>query len=425
MAREIFIVNATVINGSGIYKIQAKGHNLTDWTDVSDEFEGLQNGTVIVGEGVNESIVNNNILTPGLTYDFRLLDLNNPLQTNVNAVKVPGYIGDLIATVDCEGALLTISFPDIILPEGDTLVLQAFINGSWQNAGDDLSNTPIDAPFQIPISNTGNGIPNGDYRIRFISNATEAVSNEVEFTIACPFERSINISNIGYNCDGTLNVNYEAINGYDGLVPVGFSNGNLFELQEFNGSSWVVIDMIATSGSSYEVILPHGGFPKLENGINIFRLAYNVEGTPCYSNEFELEVSCIEPHAPAALNFCLNVPSSPGVSPEDMTFKVTVDGVEYSVTGTSSDPALALHTGMRDALEANTQGFTLEGFVENGSETNYSYTLKAPAGSNETWNGKVVRVEVLDPLGIGYGNISVNTDGFGTLPGEGTFSGGY
>ncbi|RUP38233.1 MAG: hypothetical protein EKK63_12700 [Acinetobacter sp.] len=83
-------------------------------------------------------------------------------------------------------------------------------------------------------------------------------------------------------------------------------------------------------------------------------------------------------------------------------FAVEVDGVVYAVTAEEGEDGIALHNRMKNLLAAVTEPFKLQEFRENGSATNYGYTLQ----SEEAFLGKKVTVSV-EGGGTSYGNITI------------------
>lgn len=108
------------------------------------------------------------------------------------------------------------------------------------------------------------------------------------------------------------------------------------------------------------------------------------------------------PYDPAVYTgFSLNIYTVvPGVT----TYTVSVDGTDYTVVADETDTGVSLHAKMKTLLESNTQGFSLEHFNENGSETNYGFGLKAAASA---FLGKKVVVSVSGE-GSYWGNITIN-----------------
>ena len=82
------------------------------------------------------------------------------------------------------------------------------------------------------------------------------------------------------------------------------------------------------------------------------------------------------------LGFNLNIYGAGAEKVEDghtdgLTFKVDIDGVVYTAVGSTSKNPIQLFNEMRDALVNTPQPIVLVGFKENGSTTNYSFTLNA------------------------------------------------
>lgn len=140
------------------------------------------------------------------------------------------------------------------------------------------------------------------------------------------------------------------------------------------------------------------------------------------------------------LGFSLNIYGD-GVVVENghtdgLTFKVDVDGVVYTVIGDLTMTPIDMHNAMKDLLLATTQDFVLVDMFENGSTTNYAYTLNAKSPTLAFLNKAVtvsVEKDVTAPVsGAYYGNITVQgvlspadpndvMQQVGLLPGTGYF----
>lgn len=86
-------------------------------------------------------------------------------------------------------------------------------------------------------------------------------------------------------------------------------------------------------------------------------------------------------------------------------FVVVVDGITYDVIAKEGEDGVALHNRMKDMLAGNTQGFELQKFFPNGSDTNFGYELKG----GEDFLGKQVTVSI-EGEGTNYGNITVQAE---------------
>ena len=122
------------------------------------------------------------------------------------------------------------------------------------------------------------------------------------------------------------------------------------------------------------------------------------------------------------LGFCLNIYGAGAEQVEDghtegLTFKVDIDGVIYTAIGSTSKNPIQLFNEMRDALVNTPQPIVLVGFQENGSKTNYSFTLNAKSPTTNFIGKKVtVWVEKTEDCQAYFGNITVQ-ENYGA-PGE-------
>jgi len=388
------------------------------------------------------------ILPPGTE-----LRVRNPVPelNNTNRSVVAQYITDAVAVacgctedqdvaktitlgtpvIDCGGSL-SIPISQAGLSEAGTLKGLASFDGgvTFDDIDEELPIIPL---FEVPISNYGEGIPNGTYMLKFVSNEDPTVeSNIVTFVIDCPFERAINLdsvdSSVESNVTGTpvdLTVNFTTYEGYDGTDPLAWAGTETFQLQYSDGmGGWIDAGSpISNSGDTVQDV-------QLPNGEYEFRLVcveYSVVST-------NVNTGVGFGHSRAMAYFSLNIGNDG--SNDGLLYKVTIDGVEYTVNGNSTMTGIKdMQTAMKSLLDANTQGFTVDEFSENGSPSNYFFKISAPIGTNATWNGKTIRVECgnTESTVQGY-NITVNgvyspalggIAGFGTAPGEGTFTGGY
>lgn len=138
------------------------------------------------------------------------------------------------------------------------------------------------------------------------------------------------------------------------------------------------------------------------------------------------------------LGLCLNIYGAGAEKVEDghtdgLTFKIDIDGVIYTAVGSTSKNPIQLFNEMRDALINTPQPIALVEFRENGSPTNYSFTLNAKSPTTNFIGKKVVVwVERTEGCQAYFGNITVQgkqsppdpTDimqQFGVQPGVGYF----
>lgn len=425
----------------GTFKKQAlgQGQSLIDFAiEKYGCYEGL---ALLLMDNPDLVAAVSEILPPGTELKYRD---PAPALTETNASVVAAYVANAISVacncpdltieksitmgspvVDCTRSTLTIPLTFEGLSAFRKFKVHLEIAGGGGSIDTDYDFN-LSEPLVVPISNYGDGISNGSYIFTFISEEDNVSSNSQPVVINCPYGQAINLMNVTpsseSNESGTpvdIALGFELLPGYDGTDAVEWAGDETFELQYFDGASWITV------GDTFTQSAPTLDNVQLPNGNYQFRIV-------CAENSVvssDINNFIGFGHDSAQIYFNLNVPSADVYGTNGMVYKVTVDGVEYIAYGDSTKVGIALHTEMRDLLQANTQGFTLPTWVENGSPTNYAYGIKAPAGSNGTWNGKVVRVEVSDPNGIGYGNITVageySTGVGGTDPLEGEFSGGY
>jgi len=100
---------------------------------------------------------------------------------------------------------------------------------------------------------------------------------------------------------------------------------------------------------------------------------------------------------------------------DGMSFEITVDGEMFVVNGSPEKTGVDLHVEMANKL-TNNQKFGLSEFRQNGSETNYFYTLFELVPN--TLVGKPVTMSV---TGGSFGNITINGTNFDQKTGTGQF----
>lgn len=425
----------------GTFKKQAlgQGQSLIDFAiEKYGCYEGL---TLLLMDNPDLVSAVSAILPPGTELKYRD---PAPALTETNASVVAAYVANAISVacncpdltiektfvmgepvVDYDAMTLTIPFTFTGLSStGMFKVHLDFAGGGGFDTEYDFNLS--DGSLVVPISNYGDGISNGSYVLTFIAQQNDVTSNSQPVEINAPYERAIELVNVTPSAESSVagdpvdvELEFNLLPGWDGTNPVDWVGDETFVLQYFDGTNWVTV------GDSFTQAAPTMDNVQLPNGTYDFRIK-------CAENDItsqDINTSISFGHDSASLSFNLNVPSSDSAEPIGMVYKVTVDGEEFIVEGDATKTGVAMHNEMKTLLLANTQGFTLPTWVENGSPTNYAYGIKAPSGSNGTWNGKVVRVEVIDPNNVGYGNITINgeysTGAGGTDPLEGEFSGGY
>lgn len=174
---------------SGDYIIQAKGGALTDWTNVSGLISGPTTGSILSDGDNNPQTIDENVLIPGQTYSFRMVDDNNSIKSQLVNITIP-----VNAVIQSYSAGIS---PITFTPDG---------SDGWNL---DVVANPATPP-QIPIGTT-----------------IDSVYVEINFVVAGSGNQ---ISSNTYTADDTINTGPNGAGLYDILLRYNVSDGSFFEV---------------------------------------------------------------------------------------------------------------------------------------------------------------------------------------------------
>lgn len=204
---------------SGEYKIQAKGGALTDWTDVSQVITAPTTGSILSDADNDPQTIDENILIPGQTYSFRMVDDNNSIKSQLVNITIPinaviqSYTAgtSIIDFTNNGGDDWTVGFKIAVsdLPSGYNVVSYDydvnFIVGGFNTHIDEGNKT---ADYDANTSGNGAGV----YHISCTYNISDGVTN-----LSFYMRHLIKVDNSG-NVLGAIKNNGVIVNSVNGLT---------------------------------------------------------------------------------------------------------------------------------------------------------------------------------------------------------------